>query len=162
VGAGVLAEKIQRAASELSDVYLVGSQFGEALLQLYGLAGALIVPSESDPWALVVNEGMAAGLPVIVSRGCGSASVLVEEGRNGWTFEPGDADQLAELLGKASSVPTDELAQMGRRSREIIGAWSLDRYVRGVVTALEIPRRTAPPLAVRIAGRAWKGRVSVT
>jgi len=104
---------------------------------------------------------MASGLPVIVSRGCGCASVLVEEGSNGWTFESGDVRQLAEILGRASRMPADALAQMGSRSSEIIARWSLDRFVAGVVDALAIPRREKPDPASRVAARLWKGRISI-
>ena len=46
---------------------------------------------------------MAAGLPVIVSDRCGCAEDLVESGRNGLVFDPGDDAQ-----------PTACLAQIGR------------------------------------------------
>jgi len=161
VGSGPGEETLRRRAAGYSEVHVMGRKSGGELLDCFGLAGALVVPSEWDPWSLVVNEGMASGLPVIVSRGCGCASVLVEEGSNGWTFESGDVRQLAEILGRASRMPADALAQMGSRSSEIIARWSLDRFVAGVVDALAIPRREKPDPASRVAARLWKGRISI-
>jgi glycosyltransferase involved in cell wall biosynthesis len=161
VGSGPDEAELRRRTAGDRDVHVVGRKSGRELADYYGLAGALVVPSAWDPWALVVNEGMASGLPVIVSRGCGCASELVEEGANGWTFESGDARRLAEILGTASRMSADLLAQMGSRSSEIIAGWSLDRYVAGVVDALSIPRRVRPDPLSRIAARLWKGRISV-
>lgn len=64
----------------------------------YGLADAFILPSVSDQWGLVVNEAMAAGLPVLVSNRCGCAPDLVNEGENGFTFDPFDTGALAERM----------------------------------------------------------------
>jgi glycosyltransferase involved in cell wall biosynthesis len=44
--------------------------------------------STTEQWGLVVNEAMAAGLPVLVSDRCGCAPDLVEVGVNGFTFDP--------------------------------------------------------------------------
>ena len=66
----------------------------------YGLAGAFIHASTTEQWGLVVNEAMAAGLPVIVSERCGCAPDLVENGRNGFTFDPYDVDALTHLMLK--------------------------------------------------------------
>jgi glycosyltransferase involved in cell wall biosynthesis len=45
---------------------------------------------------------MACNRPVIVSSKCGCAPDLVEEGRTGWVFEPGDAGdrKISDLLGR--------------------------------------------------------------
>jgi len=119
------------------------------------------VPSEIDPWALVVNEGMAAGLPILVSRGCGCARTLVLEGENGWSFAPGDEDELVCRLLELSLLPETARCAMGHRSREIIADWGLDRFAEGVLRALEIPRRPDAGFFPSLAVRLWKGRVRV-
>ncbi len=161
VGGGNHLETIWRLGAGIEGLHFAGPQFGDELCHYYGRAKVLVVPSVSDPWALVVNEGLASGLPVIVSAGCGSARTLVSEGENGWCFPPEDATALTDLLLRAGSSTPDALAQMGRKSREIIGAWSLDRFADGVMQAMRLPRATPASLLSDLAIRLWKGRVSV-
>ncbi len=161
VGDGKHLDSIRCLSRDIPGIIFTGPQFSDSLCQHYALARALIVPSISDPWGLVVNEGMASGLPVIVSRGCGSAKTLVQEGENGWTFEPGDDETLTELMIRASSLPSDALREMGRKSQSIISEWSLDRFADGVLRAIEIPRRPPAGPISDILTKLWKGRVRV-
>ncbi len=57
----------------------------------------MILPSLKEPWGLVIEEALSAGLPVLVSVACG-AQVLVQEGVNGFLFCPKDSARLQELL----------------------------------------------------------------
>ncbi|MCL6622782.1 MAG: glycosyltransferase family 4 protein [Syntrophobacterales bacterium] len=64
----------QMAATVAGDkIHFVGWQQYERLPVYYGLARIFILPSHIEPWGLVVNEAMAAGLPVLVSTACGCA-----------------------------------------------------------------------------------------
>lgn len=161
VGGGENLENIRSLARDIPGVLFVGPQFGDDLCQYYALARALVVPSIIDPWGLVVNEGMASGLPVIVSKGCGAAKTLVREEENGWTFEPGDDETLSNLMIRASSLSSDVLKEMGRKSQSIVSEWSLDRFVDGVLKAIEIPRRPPAGPISDILTKLWKGRVRV-
>lgn len=102
-----------------------GHKTSAELLPSYAFAGCFVLPSTREPWGLVVNEAMAAGLPVIVSERCGCAENLVRDGVNGWTFNPareGDlADKLVAVGHKASAA---ELRAMGRQSEEIVARYS--------------------------------------
>ncbi len=62
------------------------------------LSDVLVLPSQSEPWGLVVNEAMVCGLPVIVSSRCGCVPDLVRDGKTGFIFDPANTDQLAHLL----------------------------------------------------------------
>ena len=161
VGGGENLDSIRSLSRDIPGILFVGPQFGDSLCQYYALARALIVPSISDPWGLVVNEGMASGLPVIVSRGCGSAKTLVQEGGNGWTFEPGNDETLTKLMIRACSLSSDALKKMGKKSQTIVSEWSLDRFADGVLKAIEIPRRPPAGIISNILTKLWKGRVRV-
>jgi len=161
VGSGEHFDSVRKLAGDTAGIVFAGPRFGSELATFYGLADALVVPSEADPWALVVNEGMATGLPLIVSRGCGAAHTLVRVGKNGWTFEPGDAGTLAHTMAKISGLSDSALATMGAISKEIIADWSLDRFVDGVFKAIEIPRRPSTGFLANLLTKLWKGRVSV-
>ena len=142
-------------------IHLTGPRFGQDLCRLYSLAKACIVPSHADPWALVVNEAMASGLPVIVSRGCGAARTLVHEAENGWTFAPGDVEGLKRLMMRMTLLEVSTLARMGRKSQEIISDWSLNRFVDGLLASAAVPRRPVAGLLSEVLIRVWKGRVRV-
>jgi glycosyltransferase involved in cell wall biosynthesis len=122
-------------------------QYSE-LLVYYGLAGAFILASTSEQWGLVVNEAMAAGLPVIVSSRCGCAPDLVKHGENGFVFDPEDANSLAQHLRYVSS---DECPRdlMGEASRKIINEWDLQLFARNLHKAAELAlTETIPRLTI--------------
>ena len=94
----------------------------QGLPGIYGLAKAFIHASTKDTWGLVVNEAMAAGLPVLVSEKCGCVSELVKDGVNGFTFDPWRSDEIAQkmlLIHRDSSLSQ----RMGRESAALIADW---------------------------------------
>jgi len=108
----------------------------EQLPIYYGLASLFIHPSHQDTWGLVVNEAMAAGLPVLVSKNSGCAQDLVCEGENGFTFASNDVTALADLMVKVSSGQVD-LKEMSASSRNRIKDWGLTRFAQGLHGALQ-------------------------
>ena len=63
--------------------------------------------STTEQWGLVVNEAMAAGLPVLVSERCGCASDLVAHGINGLLFDPYDVESFIAFLETLDGVAID-------------------------------------------------------
>ena len=55
---------------------------------MYNVGDLLILASYNEPLGLVVNEAMAAGLPVIVSNECGCSLDFVKDGENGYILSP--------------------------------------------------------------------------
>jgi glycosyltransferase involved in cell wall biosynthesis len=110
-------------------------QYGE-LPRYYGSAGAFVHASTTEQWGLVVNEAMASSLPVLVSERCGCAPDLVENGRNGHTFDPHDVNSLARLMYDMASDACDRVA-MGQASREIIVRWSPQNFADGLRQAVQ-------------------------
>ena len=102
----------------------------------YGLAGAFVLPSLSDQWGLVVNEAMAAGLPVIVSERCGCVPELVRPGENGFILDPEDSMSIATLLSRTAALSSEQLAAMGNRSRELIAEHTLSHFSSGLWIAV--------------------------
>ena len=84
----------------------------ETLASHYGRSHALVLASRKDTWALVVNEAMAAGLPVIVSRACGCVDDLVEDGVNGWSFACDDVQGLTQCLEQSDRQLAEERKTM--------------------------------------------------
>src|SRR5579872_6968584 len=98
VGDGPVRAELERRASRVQTgtVKFCGWVHREQISQFYALAHALVFPTHSDPWGLVVNEAMACGLPIIASHVAGCVENLVIEPENGFTFPPGDVDSLVK------------------------------------------------------------------
>ncbi len=118
-------------------VSLPGFKQYDELPAWYGLASCFVHASTVEQWGLVVNEAMAAGLPVLVSNRCGCAQDLVREGANGFTFDPLDVEGMARLMYRMAHGETDRAA-MGRASREIIADWGPERFADGLARAAEV------------------------
>ena len=148
-GSGPLEERLRQEVLELGllGVMFAGFRQLDELPVFYALARCLITPSaHSEQWGLVVNEAMAAGLPVLVSRACGCAPDLVQEGVNGFTFDPYDHQGLAQLMGQVSSGAAN-LAAMGEASRRLIAGWGLETYARNLLRVMALcmaPGQTTP------------------
>ena len=133
-GSGDQAEALEAAAQGLPVVFL-GFQNQQALARLFGVVDLFVLPSRHEPWGLVVNEAMSAGLPVIVSDEVGCWPDLVSDGVNGFVFPVGDQAALAEALFKALSDPA-RLAAMGDESRRIIDGWGYNQDIDGFMAAV--------------------------
>ena len=130
------AIEAQIKAEDIRGVSLPGVRQIDELPVYYGLADVFIHPTYQDTWGLVVNEAMAAGLPVLVSRGSGCALDLVHEGENGFTFVPENAETLADLMVLMSSAQLD-LKAMGQASRDLISQWGPKRFAQGLFGAMQ-------------------------
>ena len=127
VGDGFLRDELTllaRARLVSEHVVFAGHRAVAELAAFYARAGCFVLPSLREPWGLVVNEAMASGLPVIVSNHCGCSDDLVQEGDNGFVFDPSNRARLTELLSHMSSLSVPERARMSSRSSEIIGRYS--------------------------------------
>ena len=94
-------------------------QIGE-LRAFYAGAGAFVHPALEEPWGLVINEAMASGLPVLSSRNVGAAEELVQEGKTGFLFDPGDVNSITESLFKMFSMSEAERHKMGVEALEML------------------------------------------
>ena len=147
LGDGGGREEIEAERDRLgleAHVLLPGFKQYHELPSWYAAASCFIHASITEQWGLVVNEAMAAGLPVLVSNRCGCVADLVEEGVNGFTFEPHDIRGLAELMYRMAHGTVDREA-MGRASRRIIADWGPERFADGLVRAVEAALSAAPP-----------------
>lgn len=101
----------------------------EQMPQLYGQADALFLPSYREGLCLAVLEAMSCGLPVIT---CNSSSMpeLIDHGKGGFLFEPGDIKQALRYIRQLSQNRS-QVFEMGRYNREkILNSFRLSRMVR--------------------------------
>jgi 1,2-diacylglycerol 3-alpha-glucosyltransferase len=135
VGDGPLRARLEdqaRAADLESQVRFVGLKSTEEILPYYAFAHAFILPSRCEPWGLVVNEAMAARLPIIVSNRCGCADDLVQDGINGFVFEPDRQGELADILWRTARLSPELRDLMGRQSQELISRYSARHWAEEV------------------------------
>lgn len=124
----------------LNNVILAGFKAGKDLINLIQDSSVVVVPSEwFENCPRTVLEGFACGKPVIGSR-IGGIPELINEGVDGYLFEPGNAEELAE---KISTILTDEkrrieMGRAGRRKME--EQFSPDAFYDGT---LDIYRQVA-------------------
>lgn len=102
----------------------------------YWQAGAFVHISSTEQWGLVVNEAMAAGCPLIVSRRCGCAADLVKEGQNGFMVDPFSVPQIAQTMRQMSTLSPAALAAMGKSSEEIVRDFGPARFASGLTSAI--------------------------
>lgn len=89
----------------------------------YAEAGIFVLPTLADTWAVVVNEAMASGLPILGSIYSQAVQEMVEDGLNGWTFCPDRQEEIDVALDRALSASHADLEVMRvsarKRAREV-------------------------------------------
>ena len=74
------------------------------------------LPSLADTWATVINEAMAAGLPILGSIRSQAVEELVQEGVNGWIYDPLDSASVSLALNRCFENRSS-YNEMGRMAR---------------------------------------------
>jgi glycosyltransferase involved in cell wall biosynthesis len=131
------AELIERASRiTLGTVQFPGFIQREGLPEFYALADALIFPTHSDTWGLVVNEAMSCSLPVIATGIAGCVADLLQDGWNGFVVPPQDPSHLAAAMARLAGDSALRI-EMGSRGRERVKAYSPAAWAAGLVKAME-------------------------
>jgi glycosyltransferase involved in cell wall biosynthesis len=117
-------------------VMFLGFVNQSALPVLYKLVDLMVLPSTYEPFAVVVNEAMCCGCPVMVSNRVGAAKDLVVPVAPDFVFPAGNVEVLAEKLAGALRNP-ERLEQLKRAVVAHIKTWSPERNVDATVEAIE-------------------------
>ncbi len=139
-GDGPLRESLPAQARELgidAHIHFAGRKTVNELPPYYAFAKAFVLPSTSEPWGLVVNEAMAASLPVFISNRCGCSEDLVSEGENGYLFDPENADEIAACMFKIQSLTPVQLAQMRQASLSKVQIFSPENWASHLIRLIQ-------------------------
>lgn len=120
LGDGPLLEPLQREAQELGlqGVVFTGRLDREQTMATVKGASFLIFPSRwYESFPMIIVESFASGTPVIGSR-LGAIQEIVEDGRTGLHFTPGDPEALAERVEYAWTHP-EKVRAMSAEAREV-------------------------------------------
>jgi len=137
IGGGPLESRLRQMA-EGKQVYINAWVSYDELPAHYHNADVFILPSRFEPWGLVVNEAMAAELPVILSNAVGCLPDLVTND-NGWTFSEKSEDELVQVLSGIASLSHGELMRKGASSKSLIEEFGLPIFaanLKGLILKL--------------------------
>jgi glycosyltransferase involved in cell wall biosynthesis len=118
IGGGSDRPQLEReAVRENLDIRFHGQMPRQQTLAAIRQARFLVFPSEwYETFAVTIAEAFACGVPVICSR-LGAMQEIVEDGRTGLHFTPGDADDLAEKVDWAWNHP-ERMQSMAKEARK--------------------------------------------
>jgi glycosyltransferase involved in cell wall biosynthesis len=102
---------------------------------LYSAADAMVLPSSYEPFAVVVNEAMCCGCPVIVSDQVGAARDLVAPIRPEFVFPAGDITALTQTL-RAAFANRAQLRETGLRGLAHVETHSPQRLIAATLDAV--------------------------
>lgn len=128
VGDGPEKRIVKDKMDQFENIKLLGRIKYEDMPAIMCMADVFVHPSFEDQWALVVNEAMASGLPIMVSKYAG-ASELVSYGENGFIFDPHDRKEVEEKLAWCF-FNRDKLKKMGMKSKEIIRDYTYENTLQ--------------------------------
>ena len=172
LGDGPLRADLEAQARLIAGVTFAGFRQIDELPAYYGRASAFVHVPLVEQWGLVINEALAAGLPVIASTQAGATRDLVWDGENGRRVDPADDEAITAALRSVSEATEEERRAMGLRSQDIIADWSPERFGEGLWRAVQAGQtrsdRGASPIArmlltgMKLAARRTKSFHAIT
>lgn len=156
VGDGVDEARYRALTANWAGVTFTGFIQARDLPEYYGLADVLVFPTLGDPHGLVVEEGMAAGLPVICTEAAGDIRRRLPDGEAGFVVPPAAAEPLARRM---LQLARDQKlrARLGNAASRLVQSrtheqWAAD-FETFVDRMLSMPSRQSTAAAVaRVVG----------
>lgn len=132
VGNGPLEENLKNTALGNKNIHFLPFQNQSMMPVVYRLGSFYCLPSSGpgETWGLAVNEAMASGKAVLVSKKCGCSTDLVENGTNGYIFDP---DIEADLEQKLQLMLNADTETMGNISAQKIIHWDITKASKSII-----------------------------
>ncbi len=132
VGGGPQKKELQKLASGRDQIQFSDWLSYNELPDLYASSSFFILPSVFEPWGLVVNEAMSAGLPIALSKQCGCEPDLCSK-ENGFSFDANDEDSIVEAFKKISQTTNETRQEMGESSKQKIAYFSPETWANSFI-----------------------------
>ena len=135
-GEGTELTYVKGKAKENPRVTYLGYVSTEQLINCFGIADALIVPSlcyENSP--TVIYEALQAGIPVLAAN-IGGVGELVQNGKNGFLFKPGDKNDMRGAI-KQMNDQKERFAKIHADIRKTVSPYAIECYASRLVEILE-------------------------
>jgi glycosyltransferase involved in cell wall biosynthesis len=155
-GEGPLRLELETESASLGiadRVHFLGFVNQSQLPSIYTASDLMVLPSEYEPFAVVVNEASCCGCPVIASDRVGAAQDLIAPVNPSFIFPCGNVDALAQLLKVAFANPVS-FTKYGHAACQRMETWSIRENISGTVEAIR--------LAVARLDRGGSDRIGVT
>jgi glycosyltransferase involved in cell wall biosynthesis len=124
IGSGVLKDQLLgRVPDSLKGRVCFTGFIGEqsTITAIYKVCDVLVLPSDYEPWAVVINEAAAAGLAIVSSDVVGASAELVKDGVNGFLFPAGDLTAFTQRLVEVTSK--ERIEQFKAASAGVLSNW---------------------------------------
>jgi glycosyltransferase involved in cell wall biosynthesis len=146
VGDGPLRDRVEGTSARQSNVQWLGHRPVEEVHALMGKADMLVFPSQwYETFGRVAAEAFAAGTPVIAAN-IGAVAELVEHGRTGLKFRPGDPEDLVTQVEWALSHPAELRGMREEVRAEFEAKYTAERNYRALMEIYDaaLERKKAP------------------
>jgi 1,2-diacylglycerol 3-alpha-glucosyltransferase len=117
VGRGAAMDEVKRMVHDLGlmeRVHFPGFIAAEELPRVLNAADIFTMPSEAELLSIATLEAMGCGLPILAARSK-ALPELVDQGINGYLFEPGNAEDAAHYIKELVQHP-EKRPEMGQAS----------------------------------------------
>lgn len=121
VGDGPNRQNLEKHFAD-TPTHFVGYLQGQELGAAFASADAFVFPSRTETLGLVLLEAMAAGCPVVAARS-GGIPDIVQDGENGFLFDPTDANGAINATKRLLANP-EERDALRRNARREAERWS--------------------------------------
>lgn len=137
VGTGKSLEELKKRYSKNPNISFEGAKFGRDLVDAYHTSNVLVIPSLNEPWGLVVNEALSAGLPVLASNRVGAVYDLIENRDTGLTFDPERPEELKVSMRKIFEDRSLYKRQSSNAVKLMKEYWNYEMYRKNLQDALK-------------------------
>lgn len=117
--------------------FIIHGRLEDAVLEkIFDGIDLTVVPSlcyENSP--TVIYESLAAGVPVLAAK-IGGVAELVHDNENGFTFEAGNAEDLARAL-KHAAANRGELQKMRQAAQKSVEDFKIENYISRLLESIK-------------------------
>jgi glycosyltransferase involved in cell wall biosynthesis len=137
IGSGPAEAHLRERFKHTNTVFM-GYMSGQELAEAYASADVFAFPSDTETLGFVAMEAMASGVPAVGARAGGIPDVI-EHGKNGLMFTPGDLGDLTDQLKLLLFNPALR-KQLGQQARKDMEKWSWKAATQKLVDYYELAK----------------------
>ena len=134
IGKGILEQSLRAEYAADDSIKILGGINYDELYRYYALCDVFVMPTLEDNWCLVIPEAMACGKPVACSIYNGGHYELVQDGVDGYKFDPLNPDSIIETLAQFHH---SDLRFMGQKAIEIESNFTPDKAAQRIFDACQ-------------------------